>query len=79
MTRLTISLTEERHIALKQAAALRQKSMGELIEESLEHFGIRTADEALALVRRARANADLPEDQAMALAVGEVRAARAKP
>jgi predicted transcriptional regulator len=76
MTRLTITLSDERHAALKQAAAQRRRSMGELIEESLEHFGIRTGDEALALVRRARQRAAMSEADALALAVSETRAAR---
>jgi predicted component of type VI protein secretion system len=77
MNRLTITLTEERHAALKQAAAQRRKSMGELIEESLEHFGIRTDGQALALLQRARQNAALSADAAMALALKEVKAHRA--
>jgi predicted component of type VI protein secretion system len=77
MNRLTITLTEERHAALKQAAAQRRKSMGELIDESLEHFGIRTEDEALALLQRARQHAAQNADAAMALALREVQAHRA--
>lgn len=76
MTRLTITLSDERHAALKQAAAQRRKTMGELIDESLERCGIRSADQALDLVRRARARAALTEEAALALAVAETRAHR---
>jgi predicted component of type VI protein secretion system len=74
MNRLTITLTEERHTALKQAAAQRRKSMCELIDESLEHLGIRTEDDALALLQRARQHAALNAEAAMALALSEVQA-----
>lgn len=76
MTRLTITLSDERHAALKQAAAQRRKTMGELIDESLERCGIRSADQALDLVRRARAQAALTEEAALALAVAQTRAHR---
>jgi hypothetical protein len=76
MSRLTITLTDARHAALKQAAAQRNKTIGELVEESLEFYGIRTSSEALALVQRARERAALSESAAMALVVKETRLAR---
>ena len=36
MPRLTITLSDERHTALREAAAQRRKTIGQLIEESLE-------------------------------------------
>ena len=51
-------------------------TIGELIDESLEFYGIKSRDDALALVRRARARSGLSEEQALALAQSEVRAAR---
>lgn len=76
MPRLTISLSEERHRALKEAAARRNKSIAALIEESLEHYGIKTTETAAALVARARRRADLDEDEAREIAVDETRRAR---
>jgi predicted HicB family RNase H-like nuclease len=42
MTRLTITLSDERHRALKAAALERGKSIASLIEESLDFYGIKT-------------------------------------
>ena len=79
MSRLTITLTDERYRALKEASAQRGKTIGQLIEESLEFYGIKTRDDARDLVRRARARARLTEAQALALAQKEVRAVRRRP
>jgi len=76
MPRLTISLSDERHRALKEAAARRNKSITALIEESLEHYGIKTTETAAALVARARRTADLEEDDARRIAAEETRRAR---
>ncbi len=76
MARLTISLSDQRHIALKEAAARRGKKIGELIEESLESYGIKTGQEASALVAKARARAQLSPSTAMDLAVSETQAHR---
>jgi hypothetical protein len=51
-------------------------TIGELIDESLEFYGIKSRDDALALVRRARARSGLSEEHALALAHSTVRAAR---
>jgi hypothetical protein len=76
MPRLTISLSEQRHRALKEAAARRNKSIAALIEESLEHYGIKTTETAAALVARSRRTAGLSEDEAREVAVDETRRAR---
>ncbi|WP_376697472.1 ribbon-helix-helix domain-containing protein [Wenzhouxiangella sp. EGI_FJ10305] len=76
MVRLTINLSEERQRALKQAAAERGKTMGELVEESLEFYGVKTRQEAAALIRQARENAGLEEAEAVALGVEATRAVR---
>lgn len=78
MARLTITLTEERHRALKEAAAQRGRSLGEIIEASLDFYGIKSRASAMDLVVRARANSGLSEDEALDLAVQETRAARAR-
>jgi hypothetical protein len=76
VARLTITLSDERHRALREAAVERGKTIGQLIEESLEAYGIKGARSAEALVARARARAGLTDRQALRLAVAETRAAR---
>ena len=72
MSRLTITLPDERHAALKAEAAITGKTIGQIIDESLELAGVKSEDEALAILRKARRNAGLSEDEAMALALREV-------
>lgn len=79
MSRLTITLSEERYRALKDASAQRNKTIGQLIDESLEFYGIKSRAEARNLVRRARARSKLDEAQALDVAQREVRAVRRKP
>ncbi len=76
MSRLTITLSERRYRALKEASARRNKTIGQLIEESLEFYGIKPQEDASALVQRARARAGMSEAEALALANREVDAAR---
>ena len=76
MSRLTITLSDGRYRALKEASAQRDKTIGQLIEESLEFYGIKSRADAQALVLRARSNSGLTEAQALALATKEVKAAR---
>ncbi|HUM02596.1 MAG TPA: CopG family transcriptional regulator [Thermoanaerobaculia bacterium] len=76
MARLTITLSDERHAALKEAAARRRRTIGLLIEESLEAYGIKTRRSAEKLVAAARRRSSLSEEQAMRLALRETRAVR---
>jgi hypothetical protein len=76
MSRLTITISDVRYRALKEASAQRDKTIGQLIEESLEFYGIKTREDARALVQRARRHGALSEAQALALADKEVRRAR---
>lgn len=76
MSRLTITLSEPRYRALKEAAAHRDKTIGQLIDESLDFYGIKSREQALDLVRRARTRSQLNEEQALTLAQDEVRAMR---
>lgn len=78
MSRLTISLSDARYRALKEASAQRDKTIGQLIEESLEFYGIKTREDARALVRRARARSGLSEAEALARAQQEQSAVRRK-
>ena len=79
MSRLTITLSEARYRALKEAAAQRDKTIGQLIDESLDFYGIKSREDARVLVRRARLHGKLDDVQALAVAQKEVRAARRKP
>ena len=76
MSRLTVTLSEPRYRALKEAAVQRNKTIGQLIDESLDFFGIKSREEALDLVRRARASSKLNEEQAIVIAQQEVDAVR---
>ena len=76
MSRLTITLSDRRHRALKVAAARRGKTIGSLVEESLDAYGIKTGSEAAALVARAREHAKMTETSAMKLALEETKARR---
>ena len=76
MSRLTIALSEPRYRALKETAAQRGKTMGQLIDESLDFYGIKSNEQALDLVRRARACNGMSDEQALALAQAEVTATR---
>lgn len=78
MSRLTITLSEARYKALKEAAVQRDKTIGQLIEESLDFYGIKSRADARDLVRRARAHSKLSDDQSLAVAQEHVRAVRRK-
>ena len=78
MSRLTITLPEARYRALKEASAQRDKTIGQLIDESLDFYGIKSREDARDLVRRARVHSKLTEVQAVAVAQEQVRAVRRK-
>lgn len=78
MSRLTISLDDDLHRALKEMAARQGRSIASIIEESLRIRGIQGQVSARALVAQARERARLEADEAMALAVEETRAARGR-
>ena len=75
MSRLTITLDDDLHRALKEASARQGRSIGKLIEESLRLRGIKPAEDARALVERARLRAGLSEAEALELSVSEVNQA----
>jgi hypothetical protein len=76
MPRVTITLSEETHRALKEAALRRGKTIREIIEESLDYYGIKSAQQATELVALARRRANLPESEAIDLATRETRKVR---
>lgn len=73
MPRLTISLKDRTHRALREAAARQGRSMAAIIEESLEFRGILPSETAREIVARARSSAGLSDEEAMAMAVRETR------
>ena len=77
MPRLTITLSSEKHRALKETAVRRGKTIRSLVEESLDAYGIKTAAQAAALVARARERSAMSEEAALDLAVSETKARRA--
>ena len=78
MSRLTITLSDARCKALREAAVQRGKTIGQLIDESLDFYGIKSREEARDLVRRVRARSKLTEEQALASAQEQVRTVRRK-
>lgn len=76
MRRLTITLSEIRYRALKEASAQRDKTIGQLIDESLEFYGIKSREDARELVHRARMQSSLDSEQALAVADKEVQEVR---
>ena len=76
MARLTISLPDDLHRALKEAAVRRRQPIGDLIAESLDFYGIKTTESAEALVAKVRKQSGMKEQEARRLAYAEVRAGR---
>jgi len=78
MARLTITLPDDLHRALKETAARRGRALGELIAESLVAYGVKSRASAEELVQRARKRASLSEREAMRVALRETRAVRSR-
>ncbi|MCP4431552.1 MAG: ribbon-helix-helix protein, CopG family [Gammaproteobacteria bacterium] len=76
MPRLTISLSEETHAALKETAARQGRSITALIEESLRFRGLKSIANAKKLVNKVRQRSQLSADEAMDIALNETRASR---
>ena len=76
MSRLTITLEDSLHQALKETAARQGLTIGRVIEEGLLLRGIKPQKTALELVARVRKQSELDEADALKLAVEETHAAR---
>jgi len=76
MKRSTISLSDDLHRALEETAAQEGRSVSSIIEESLHLRGIKTLSSARDLVRRAREQASLDQDEGLDVAIEETRAER---
>ena len=78
MNRLTINLPPELHAALKAAAARRGTTIGSLVQESLEAYGIKPERDVRELIAAARARSGMSAAEAEELALEESRAARGR-
>jgi hypothetical protein len=76
MSRLTITLDDALHQALKEAAARQGRPIGKIIEEGLLLRGIKPIEGARELVAKARRQARLSEEEALAVSVAETRKVR---
>lgn len=76
MARLTITLPDDLHRALKETAARRSRTIGDLVAESLAFYGIKSTATARELVQAARESSRLSEEEARALAHRETRRVR---
>ncbi|MDO3378985.1 ribbon-helix-helix protein, CopG family [Geoalkalibacter halelectricus] len=76
MPRLTVTLDDDLHRALKETAARQGRSINAIIEESLRFRGIRDRASARTPVERARRQSGMTEHKAMNLAIEEVRKVR---
>lgn len=76
MSRLTVTLDDDLHRALKVTAVRQGRSIASIIEERLRLRGIQDQKSARSLVDQARKRAQLESDKAMELAAEETRAAR---
>ena len=79
MPRMTITLSAERQRALKEAAARRGTTITAIIDESLELAGVVPRRNVWDILAKAGRNANMSEEEAMALAleiVADVRAGR---
>lgn len=76
MSRQTITLSDEVWIALKETSIKRKKPVGQIIEESLRAYGIKTRENALDLLRMAQRQSNLAEEEALDLSIEETRKTR---
>ncbi len=76
MSRLTITLDDSLHQALKETAVRQGRTIGKIIEEGLLLRGIKPLEGAQELVARARANSGMREEDALAISVTETRSVR---
>ncbi len=78
MARMTITLSDERHRALKAVSVRSGLTIGQIIEESLELYGVKTEASVESLVDRVREASELYESEALDLAVEETREVRSE-
>jgi hypothetical protein len=76
MSRITISISDHRHRALKEIATRSGKTIGQIVEESLEFYGVKTSRQAADIVQQARQRAAMDEKAALDIAIDETRQVR---
>lgn len=76
MSRLTITLEDSLHQTLKETAARQGRTIGSIIEESLKLRGIRSIASAQEILKQARSNANLNDEEALKLALEETHNVR---
>ena len=76
MSRLTITLDDNLHRALKEAAVRQRRSIGKIVEEGLLLRGIKPIENARELVAQARKSAACSESDALAIGISESRIVR---
>ena len=76
MSRLTITLDDSLHQALKETAVRQGRTIGKIIEEGLVLRGVRPFEGAKELVAKARENAGMNEEDALAIGVTETSSSR---
>ena len=76
MPRLTLTLTSDRHRALKETALRRGTTIRSVVEESLDAYGVKTQARAAELVAKARKRSGLTESESLRLAIEETGAKR---
>ncbi len=76
MNRLTITLEDSLHQSLKETAARQGRTIGSIIEESLKLRGIRSIASTQQILKQARNNANLSDEDAMNIALEETHQVR---
>ncbi len=79
MPRTTITLSEERYRALRQAAARRGMTITQIVDQALELAGINTPQSVRDMLVEAGRRSGLSEAEATKLALRETRADRDRP
>jgi len=78
VSRLTITLDDDLHRAVKETAVRQGCSIGRIIEESLQFRGIKSMESARQLVSRVRSASKINEEEATRLALEETHSHRSK-
>lgn len=78
VSRLTITLDDDLHRAVKETAVRQGCSIGTIIAESLQFRGIKSMESARQLVSRVRSASKLNEEEATRLALEETHSHRSK-
>lgn len=78
MSRLTITLDDDMHRAVKETAVRQGRSIGRIIEESLRFRGIKSMESARQIISRVRSTSKINEEEALRLALDEIRSHRKK-